>query len=125
MQKIKSIRTHLPEFLFIFLALSLFIVTLTTKTIVVSETFHTTLLTSLVTILVLFLIFFWRSPKDEREESHSAYSGKFGYILGSLTLIIAMIVQCYHHTVDPWILIALTVMVVSRMIHLVHARIIG
>jgi len=53
---------------------------------------------------------------DEREVTHKMHSGRIAYLSGIAVLTIALVVQGFAHTIDPWIPLALGVMVVSKLI---------
>jgi len=52
---------------------------------------------------------------DEREAVHTMYAGRVAYLSGIATLTLALIVQGLNHALDPWIPLALGVMVVSKL----------
>lgn len=57
----------------------------------------------------------WKEkPSDEREAVLIDQAGKFAYITGMSTLVLAIIVQSFQHNVDVWIVIVLSVMVLSK-----------
>jgi hypothetical protein len=57
---------------------------------------------------------------DEREVALKMKSGRMAYLSGLAVLMIALIVQGMQHTIDPWIAIALAVMVVSKLVARVY-----
>lgn len=69
--------------------------------------------------LVLFAIFasFVLREKsiDERDDQHRTLAGRNAFLAGSATLILGIIVQGYSHAVDPWLVVALIVMVVTKI----------
>lgn len=52
---------------------------------------------------------------DERDEQHRTLAGRNAFLAGSTTLILGIIVQGYSHSVDPWLVVALIVMVVTKI----------
>ena len=52
---------------------------------------------------------------DEREAAHRALAGRAGYIAGIAALTLALLVQGFHHAIDPWIPFALSLMVVAKV----------
>lgn len=52
---------------------------------------------------------------DEREVLLKMKSGRLAYLSGLAVLMLALIVQGFTHAIDPWIAIALAVMVVSKL----------
>jgi len=77
-------------------------------------------------LLVAFLIFsafFWKEDvQDEREELHRLRSGKAGFFVGALVLIIGIIVQAFSHNIDSWLVVALVAMVAAKAISLYKSR---
>lgn len=53
---------------------------------------------------------------DEREALHKMHAGRVAYLSGIAVLTVALIVQGFAHSIDPWISVALGVMVVSKLI---------
>lgn len=81
----------------------------------------TTLVFALV-IFVSFATFVWREkPKDEREQLHQQIASRFAYLSGAGVLIVAIVFQTINHSLDPWIVIALIVMILAKIIGSLYA----
>lgn len=52
---------------------------------------------------------------DEREVIHRMNAGRIAYLSGIGVLTTALIVQGFTHSIDPWILITLAVMVLAKI----------
>jgi len=52
---------------------------------------------------------------DEREEKHRALAGRNAFLIGAGLLTLGIVIQSYTHTVDPWLVIALTAMIVVKI----------
>lgn len=52
---------------------------------------------------------------DERETLHKMHAGRVAYLSGIGVLTAALVVQGFAHSIDPWISVALGVMVVSKL----------
>jgi hypothetical protein len=52
---------------------------------------------------------------DEREDQHRTLAGRNAFLVGSGVLTLGIVIQGYTHTVDPWLVIALIVMVVVKI----------
>lgn len=52
---------------------------------------------------------------DEREVLLKMKSGRIAYLSGLGVLMLALIVQGFAHAIDPWIAIALAVMVLAKL----------
>lgn len=72
-------------------------------------------------LLVVILLLVWagfvmqETAHDEREVLLKMKSGRVAYLSGLGVLMVALIVQGFAHAIDPWIAIALAVMVVSKL----------
>jgi len=53
---------------------------------------------------------------DEREALHRMKAGRIAYLAGLLILTVAFIVEGLAHRNDPWITLALGVMVVAKLV---------
>jgi len=70
--------------------------------------------TVLVSIFAGFVIF--ENAGDEREVVHRMNAGRVAYLSGLGVLTVALIVQGLKYEIDPWISLALGVMVVSKLV---------
>lgn len=64
----------------------------------------------------------YEKATDERELQHSMFAGRVAYLLGVGVLTVALLVQGFQHSIDPWILAALGVMVVSKLAARLYAE---
>ena len=53
---------------------------------------------------------------DEREVVLKMKSGRIAYLSGLGILMVALIVQGFQHSIDPWVAVALAVMVLTKLI---------
>ena len=74
----------------------------------------------LATMLGLFGLFaglvLREKSKDERDDIHKALAGRNAFLTGSVVLVIAIVVQGYSHTVDPWLVLALISMITTKVL---------
>ena len=81
------------------------------------------LVAGLVAIFVLFVSFIWReNAEDERESLHKSMAGRAAFLAGASVLVAAIVVQSFSHTLDPWLVIALGVMILTKIVGLVYGR---
>jgi uncharacterized membrane protein len=81
------------------------------------------LIALVVIVFALFASFVWREKaRDEREEYHKMTAGRIGYLAGIAILVLGVVVQAFSHTLDPWLVSALGVMVVTKIAALVYSR---
>ncbi len=73
-------------------------------------------------LLVVILLLVWagfvmqEQAHDEREVVLKMKSGRTAYLSGLGVLMLALIVQGFAHAIDPWIAVALAVMVLSKLV---------
>lgn len=87
------------------------------------DTIHWSLITIFSLGFFVFMGFFWRGKHgDEREAVHDAFAGKIAYSVGIAFASVGIAVQSHLHSIDPWLLILLGLMVVTRTCTLIYAR---
>jgi hypothetical protein len=75
----------------------------------------------LVLLIVTLLMLVWsgfvmyEKAVDEREVMLRMHAGRIAYLSGIGVLLLALIVQGFKHAIDPWIMLALAVMVVAKL----------
>jgi 4-amino-4-deoxy-L-arabinose transferase-like glycosyltransferase len=73
----------------------------------------------LVCALILFGVFatfiLRENAGDERDEAHKALAGRNAFLAGSAVLLVGIVVQGYTHSVDPYLVGTLTVMIVAKI----------
>ncbi len=52
---------------------------------------------------------------DERDDQHRSLAGRNAFLAGTGMLTLGIVVQGYHHTVDPWLVVTLIVMVLVKI----------
>lgn len=81
------------------------------------ETLHASLAVIAVSLfLTIAALAFRMRAVDEREDRHQHASGRIAYFAGTSTLIAGILIQSYAHEIDIWLVLALTVMILSRII---------
>jgi hypothetical protein len=77
----------------------------------------------LILSFISFSAFLWREkPADERESLHALLAGRIAYLIGVGILIAGIIVQSTKHNIDPWLIITLCAMVVTKMILIIYSK---
>lgn len=75
----------------------------------------------LALLVVVILLLVWagfvlqETAHDEREVLLKMKSGRVAYLSGLGVLMVALVVQGMSHDIDPWIAVALAVMVVAKL----------
>lgn len=81
------------------------------------DMFEMSILLCATVLLCVWVGFIVREKADdEREVMHRMHAGRVAYLSGIGILTIALVVQGMAHTIDPWIAVALSVMVISKLV---------
>lgn len=74
----------------------------------------------LASILALFGLFaglvLREKSCDERDDVHKGLAGRNAFLVGSFVIIVGIVTQGYMHKVDPWLVLALTAMIITKFI---------
>ena len=57
---------------------------------------------------------------DERDVAHRMRAGRVAFLAGTAVLVIGIIVQSFTHQVDSWLVGALAVMLIAKMLFRVY-----
>ncbi len=81
------------------------------------------ILVGLIVVFALFTSFVWReNAKDERELLHRMFAGRLAYLVGTGTLVLAIIIQCFWHQLDPWLVLVLVLMILAKISGIMYSR---
>lgn len=84
---------------------------------------HMMMLIGVIIVFILFATFIWKEKStDERHELHKAIAGRFAYLTGSAVLVLGIVVQSLAHNLDPWLILALSGMVVAKIIGFIYSE---
>jgi len=82
-----------------------------------------TVLVLIVAAFALFSTFLWKEKGvDEREEAHIHRADRFGFIAGSLVLIVAVVAESLGHMLSPWLVLALIAMIAVKAVTLIYEK---
>lgn len=77
-------------------------------------------------LAILFTVFsalVWREDaRDERERLHRLQAGRISYLAGTSFLALAIIYQSFKYEIDPWLIGALIVMVLSKIFSRIYSQ---
>jgi len=59
---------------------------------------------------------------DERETLHILKAGRLSYLTGVGVLVLGIIFQTLKHDVDPWLVLAICAMVLSKILSRIYSR---
>lgn len=81
------------------------------------DTVNTMLMLGLIIGFLGFMGLVWRERGgDEREAAHIQKSGRISFFVGASVLVLGVVMQATKHEVDPWLIYALAVMVLTKLI---------
>jgi hypothetical protein len=81
------------------------------------------LLVGAVVLYVIFAIFLWRENSgDEREAFHRLFADRIAYLAGSALLLVGIIAGELTHSLDPWLVFALAIMVIAKVVGLIYSK---
>lgn len=74
------------------------------------------LLALLFAIFCVYAVFISREEAgDEREAQMRTSAGHAAFLAGAAVLVLAIVVQELHHALDPWVPVALILMIVAKL----------
>lgn len=75
------------------------------------------LIMALIVGFLSFVGLIWREqPKDERDLAHIQKSGRVSFLMGATILVVGIVLQAVRHDVDPWLIYALSAMVLTKLL---------
>ena len=83
-----------------------------------------TLLTGAVVLYIAFATFVWKEQGgDERERFHDLFADRVAYLCGSTILLAGIVLTEAAHALDPWLMLALAVMVVAKVVAAIYGKV--
>jgi hypothetical protein len=67
-------------------------------------------------------VVFREQAKDERESNHLYRASRWGYLVGVVAISVLIVVQGVLHHLDPWLLVVLGTMVITKLVVLRWAQ---
>lgn len=87
------------------------------------DTMQSMLIVGIILAFLTFAAFILKEKSsDERESLHILAAGRISYLVGVGTLILGIIVQGLNHNIDPWLIIVLCAMVLSKLLSRIYSR---
>lgn len=84
---------------------------------------HMVMIPLLIILFIIFIGLVWKeSPGDEREQLHKFIASRFAYFAVVVTLIVEVVIQHSQGSVDPWIIIALCIALLAKIIGLLYSH---
>ena len=83
-----------------------------------------TFLVAAIVLFITFATFLWKENKgDEREQYHRLFADRIAYLMGSATLLIGIVISELAHSLDPWLIYAIAIMVIAKVAGLIYSKI--
>ena len=84
---------------------------------------HPFMVPLLVVLLILFGAVLWKeSPGDERDQLHKFISARFAYFGGVAILILGIIIESFKGAIDHWLITAICIMLLAKIIGQLYSR---
>jgi len=84
---------------------------------------HPFMIPLLVILFIILAGMLWKErPGDEREQLHTFIASRFAYFAGVAVLTIAIVVQHGQGSIDPWLIIAICIMLLAKIIGLLYGH---
>ncbi len=82
-----------------------------------------TMILALVVLFAVFASFVWREhSQDERESVHKMMAGRVAFLIGAGLLVVGIIYQSFHHTLDVWLVVTLVGMIIAKICGLIYMQ---
>lgn len=112
--KINEYAREVVASLFLLIALGCFIPNI--ESLWMPTMFMPSIFFFLVICFIAFAVFIWKEhAQDEREEQHRSLASRNAFLAGSAILVGGILIQSHAESLDPWLLIALAAMILTKM----------
>ena len=89
--------------------------------LLMSPQMHPFMTPVLVLLFIIFAAALWReTPGDEREQLHKFIASRFAYFAAVTVLIIGITYQSLNNAIDPWLVIAICIMLLAKILGLIY-----
>lgn len=106
-----------------FIILGITILFLNPGHLLMPENVVSMLIVGLIVAFLTFAAFLLKEKaSDEREAIHILTAGRISYLVGVGVLILGIIMQAAKHDIDPWLIIALCAMILSKLLSRIYTR---
>ena len=91
--------------------------------VMMPQQMHPVMIPLLVVLFIVFAALLWKEkPTDEREQLHTLIASRFAYFASVAILVIAIIMQHANGSIDPWLIIAVCVMLLAKIVGLLYGN---
>lgn len=85
---------------------------------------HTFMIPFLLILFVILAGFLWNETRgDEREQMHKFIASRSAYFATVTTLIAGVVLQNAKGDIDPWIIVAICIGLLAKIVGLIYVRI--
>lgn len=113
----------LSEIIIVLLILLILGLYLTPRETLLSHGMDMMMTAALAVVFGIFAVFVWQEQaRDEREILHRMLAGRVAYLVGSGVLVIGIIAQDLNHRADPWLVLTLMAMVLTKVLGSAYTR---
>lgn len=103
--------------------IGLSVIILNPMDLLMSSSMEKMLIIGLISSFLLFVATLWNEKaRDEREHIHRALAGRISFLVGTSILFLGILIQSFHHNVDPWLIYALSGMVISKIVSRLYSN---
>ncbi|OGD86680.1 hypothetical protein A2870_04770 [Candidatus Curtissbacteria bacterium RIFCSPHIGHO2_01_FULL_41_11] len=112
------------EIIISFLLIGLLIFFINPLDLLMPQPLHPFMAPFLVVLFIIFAGFLWKeTPGDEREQMHKFIASRSAYFATIATLISGVILQSFKGEIDLWIIIAICVGLLAKILGLIYGHI--
>jgi len=87
------------------------------------STMHMIVLAAFIIAFALFAVFIWREKAaDERERLHRFIIGRYAFLAITTILVIGIIIQTLNHKLDIWLVSALVVGILAKVVGGIYTK---
>lgn len=102
--------------------IALLLLFLTPLTLMMPTSMHPLMIPLLVILFVIFTAMIWKEqPGDERDQLHKFIASRFAYFAAVTTMTIGIIVQHNSGPIDPWLIIALCITLLAKLLGIFYS----
>ncbi len=84
---------------------------------------HMMMIAGLAVVVIFFAGYVWKEKShDERESLHRNMAARYAYLAGVGVLSLGVIVQSLQHTLDIWLIVSLTVMILAKIAGVIYSN---
>jgi|SRR5581483_5575945 len=115
--------SFLGEILISLILIALLILFLNPLQLAMPGSMHTAMVPLLIILFIIFSAILWKeAPGDERQQLHKFIASRFAYFAAISTLTLAIIVESLQRKLDPWIIIAICVLLLAKIMGLLFGN---